>query len=115
MKHMDTELVTKDFLKETLSHEFEKFSTILVTEFGRMDDRFERVEVRLDRVENRLDNVENRLGAVEEGLSSVSFRLGKVENNLLELTETLEAEMAFTSDLYDDHEKRIGVLEKRRA
>ena len=136
MKHMNAELVTKDFLKETLSHEFEKFSTILVTEFGRIDDRFNKVDIRFDRVEGRFDKVENRLvnvenrlgnvelrlekvegrlGSVEEGISSLNFRLGNVENNLFELTETVEAEMEFTSDLRDNLNKRVGVLERKRS
>ena len=105
---MNAELVTKDFLKETLSHEFEKFSTILVTEFGRIDGRFNKVDIRFDRVEGRLDKVENRLGNVE-------LRLGSLETKVDELSDTLEQEMAFTSDLRDNLDKRVHVLERKRS
>ena len=126
---MNSELVTKDFLKETLSHEIEKFGTLFVTQFERIGGRFDRVELRLEKVETRLENVEsrlgnvevrliaveNRVGTVEEGLSSLYFRFGKVENNLLQLSDTLEAEMAFTSNFRDTIDKRVRVLENKEA
>lgn len=104
MKRM--ELVTKEFLTETLSHEFEKFALMIGGQFNRIDERFDGIDHRLDKIEYRLDVVEDRL----DGMDS---RLGKVEYNLFELSEKLDEEMNFTSDLRDDLSRRVVVLEMK--
>jgi len=61
-------------------------------------------------VDERLDAIESRLTAVENFARSTDERLDRVQDNLRELTTTVER---VESTIIADNVRRIGVLEER--
>ena len=61
-------------------------------------------------VNKRLEDLDRKQ---HERFTSVELRLGHVENRLGRLEDLLEKEQAFTSDLRDEHERRITTLEAK--
>jgi predicted nuclease with TOPRIM domain len=78
--------------------------TVAVARLDRMESRFDHVDARLERVEFRLDRVELRLERVglemRAGFGGVDDRFNQLE--------------AHFAEREDDHDRRLGKLEKRR-
>jgi hypothetical protein len=56
-------------------------------------------------------SVERKLDKAQLDRSEMKRDLTRLSYKLTELSEQLEAEQAFTSDLYENHEERIRALE----
>lgn len=65
--------------------------------------RFDEIDKRFDNVENRLDKVESDISIIKEDLSDVQLTVNRIET--LQRSEL---------NRVDDHEVRIGKLEKTK-
>ncbi len=96
MKNMN-EVVTRGVLKETLTEALGVTKQELMLVMRETLTEFEK------RIAGRFDSIENRLGSLES----------RVELGFFELNERLDAEQAFTSDMWDDFSTRLALLEAK--
>lgn len=97
----NTDMVTKEILVEVLAEALSAFEERLEERFTAIDKRFEGIDRRFDGIETRLASVEDRLGSLES----------RIELGFSELNDRLDAEQAFTSDMWDDFSLRLAALE----
>lgn len=97
------EVLTRGMLKEALTEAFASFEERLVGKFGLIDERFERIDERFERIDQRFESIEGKLGNLE----------ARMELGFFELNERLDAEQAFTSDMWDDFSTRLAALEAK--
>ena len=83
----------------------EKYLNRLIEIMSEMLYEQKETNKRLDETNKRLDNVESRVGNVEEQLSKTNMAIGELRLSVMRLADQIE--------IVHDHEKRIGLLERK--
>lgn len=74
----------------------------------------DKMENRMDKMENRMDKMENRMEKMETNVGIMSKEIDKLQRGQERIEDRLD-EMAADNKVLKDHEKRIGILEKKVA